>query len=210
MVGVDASKCQGGRHLQQEALIKGHIAELRTRFKTQRIIVVPENQTGYFESRVEDLVKDIPNVVVLHQNGKEKPGVTKTAPITRGYVDCLEDAFNENAVAFDQRWFTSSIKQRKDSSKTDNEIIKTSLKEELLRFCYDDRGKLTGKINGFSDDKAIAYMMFYYWGRAILNSETGNPYLNLLPKEAIFKFITKQTIRKGAKDNNPALSNYLL
>lgn len=195
-MGIDASKCQGNRHLQQEELIMGHINQLRQRYKTQKIIIVPENNAGYFESRVADLVARLPNVEVFRQDGKEKPGITKTAPLTSGYVDCLNDAFNQNAVKFDSRWFTTSIQKKRDSVKFPTDIIKAGLKDELLRFCYDEKGKLTGKINGYSDDRSIAFMMFFYCGRAILNSDINNPYLNLLPKEAIMKFISKQSLKR--------------
>jgi hypothetical protein len=177
-------------------MILRHIGELRKRFRNQTIIIVAENQTGHFETRVSELVANLPNIRVLHQDGKEKPGVTKTARITSGYTECLEDAFNQNAVAFDKRWFTNTI-VKKDPVKCQTLLIKDLLKDELLRLCYTEKGKLTGKINGYTDDKTIAYMMFYFWGKAILSSDIDNPYLTLLPKDAITKFIIKQSIRQN-------------
>jgi hypothetical protein len=206
VVGIDASKCHASGHVEQEEMILRHIGELRKRFRNQPIIIVPENQTGYFETRVSELVVNLPNVRVLHQDGKEKPGVTKTARITSGYTQCLEDAFNQNAVAFDRRWFTTTI-IKKDSPKSQTFLIKNLLKDELLRFCYDEKGKLTGKVNGYTDDKAVAFLMFYYWGRAILNSDIGNPYLPLLPKDAIIKFMTKQSVRQNMSKRSLMGSN---
>jgi hypothetical protein len=76
-------------------------------------------------------------------------------------------------------------------------LIKTLLKDELLQFCYDEKGKLTGKVNGCTDDKAVANIIFYYWGREILNSDIGNPYLPLLLKDAITKSMTNQSVRQN-------------
>ena len=174
-----------------------HISRLRDRYKTQRIIVVPENNAGMFGSRIVGIVRNkIGNCEVLHQDGGPNPGVWKSAPITEGYVSAIQDAFNTGSVKFDEKWWTTTKRPPKigTGSKSETDYIKSALKDELTRFCYDEKGKLTGKINGYNDDKAIAFLMFFYWGRAILSSEPGNKYLHLLPKEAIVKFISKQSL----------------
>jgi hypothetical protein len=188
IVGVDAKKCSD--HLIQENMIIGHLLELRRRYPDARIIVVPENQTGYFHTRIDSMIPTRPNCVVFHQTDK-KAGVCKTSIITANYVQCLADALHEEAVAFDEDWFTTTV-TRKDAS-DQIKCIRDELKGELIRFGFDeDNRKLTGKIGSFTDDKAIAAMMMFYWGRELLRASPSNPYLDYLPDQAKAQFVIPQ------------------
>lgn len=192
--------------------------ELRKRFGEIRIIVIPENQTGFFQTQVFELVMKIPNTTVFRQHGSAfgsdgarsaqnnvsnirfandiqgKLGVTKTEPLTRKYVEILINAFNYNCIKFDNSWFTNSTyeikKQQIDKSLTQKIIVKNSLRDELLRFCH-HKETLTGKINGYTDDKAVALMMFIYWGNTILTNKSNNPYISYIPDNVRGKYFSQ-------------------
>lgn len=51
--------------------------------------------------------------------------------------------------------------------------------EQISRYGYDDKGKLTGKFGTFQDDIAVALMMFAYWSRAVERNDPRNPYNSL-------------------------------
>jgi hypothetical protein len=167
---------------------------LKKKYPGRRILVVPENQLGFFETRICELVRDIDDVYVIHQDGGEKAGIRKTEALTKGYVDRLVECLTQNCVKFDLTWFTLTTPP-KQSSLSPNDVIKFSLKDELLRFKLNEKNKLTGKINNYTDDKAVAFMMFYFWGNVFLSAEPTNPYLIYLPESAISKFALSRPYR---------------
>jgi hypothetical protein len=217
IVGMDAKKCRD--HNEQQLIITRHIGALREEFPTTTIIVVPENQTGFFHTMVGEYVFGFPDVKILTQNGVGKVGVRKTDIITAGYVQTMTDALRESSIKFYHKWFTCTTHSAQNftsgggassSSSSgggnavasqnyfDNtKIIKEKLRDELIRFGYNkEKKKLTGKMNGYTDDKAIAMMMLLYWGKAVLNAHEDNPYFNLLPEKAINAFLLGQFFRK--------------
>lgn len=191
--GIDAATCKVGGHVAQNSLVIQHISALKKKFPGKRILVVPENQLGFFETRICELVDGIDNVYVIHQDGGTKPGVRKTAELTRRYVDTLIECFLQNCVKFDVTWFTLTDYTKKLSSAIANtvkptDLIKASLRDELLRFRMNEDEVLTGKINGYTDDKAVAFMMFHYWGNVFLSANNDNPYIQYIPENALSKF----------------------
>jgi len=190
IIGIDAERTIDP--VRQEQIVVQHIKSLQMKYPRKKIVVVPENQTGFFHEYVKEWVAPMKDVQVLYQNGNsDKSGITKNSVITRSYVQCLQEAFAQKAIKFDANWFTNSIPLTMNISKTLNAdyylgAMKDTLKGELLRYGYDEKQKLTGKIKNtsFSDDRAIAFMMFFFWGRVILNNVPNNPYLNLIPPEA--------------------------
>jgi hypothetical protein len=187
IVGLDAMRCKD--HLIQEHMIIKHLNELRRRFRDARIIVVPENQTGFFHTRIDEMIPTHPNCKVFHQTDK-KAGVCKTNIITSNYVHCMESVLHEDALAFDENWFTTSMAKKNSTDHIRN--MRESLRDELLRFGRDDKNKLTGKFGSFSDDKAIAIMMFFYWGTKMLEASPSNNYLDYLPEHAHNQFVLPQ------------------
>jgi len=199
VLGVDALNCRDSIGVVlKERMILNHIGAIRQRFgPSKRIIFIPENQTGDFHYRASEIVQNLPGVKVFYQNAdKDKPGVTKTQMITSHYVQRADSAFEEKAVAFDKFWFTTTTIKAK-STIPQTRLMADALKDELLRFCINEKGKLTGKINGYTDDKAIAFMMLIYWGNTILTANRDNPYLTYLPEAALLKFFPQQLWRKG-------------
>jgi hypothetical protein len=184
-------------------LVVQHISTLKKKFPGKRILVVPENQLGFFETRVCELVDGIDNVYVIHQDGGTKPGIRKTAELTRRYVDTMVECLVQNCVKFDVSWFTLTDHTKKIStpytspylSIKPTDIIKSSLRDELLRFRMDENEVLTGKINGYTDDKAVAFMMFYYWGNVFLSASSDNPYIQYIPELALSKFALSSRYR---------------
>ncbi len=189
ILGIDAERTTDP--VRQQELVVQHIAFLQAKFPRKKIVVIPENQTGFFHEEVVNWIGDMAGVQVLYQKG-ERAGVRKDSVKTRQYVMCLQEVFAQKAFKFDSQWFTLSIPLSANINTTlpsDYYLnaMKDGLKAELVRFGYDEKKKLTGKVKGsssISDDRAIALMMFFYWGRTILTNVPNNPHIHLIPMEA--------------------------
>jgi hypothetical protein len=166
--------------LEQAAMVQNHIRTLRSRrlFSGVPIVFVAENQTGYAHTRLEESVQTLLNVSVLHQNGGDKAGVAKTQLMTSDYVIVVNDILTRKMVFWDKNWFTTTGR-RLPNGTTDGEGMLDELCQEILRYCYDENGKLTGKINGMQDDLYVAFAMLCYWSRAVERPGNMNPYASL-------------------------------
>lgn len=166
---------QTSSHLDQERLLNDHICQLRkfTHFAWTPIILIPENQTGYYHTQVAQYASTHPNMRVLHQDGGRKAGVTKTSMITADYVTNLSYVIKENGIVFDNQWFTNTPKKG-----TKNGVLQ-ELRDQVLRFGYNEKGKLTGKFSGWQDDLCVALMMIFYWSRIVEIPSPTNPYNSL-------------------------------
>ena len=176
LLGIDAKNTNGVQS-KQELLIRTHIQRLRSRADLQGvpIVFVPENQTAGFHRHFEEFVERIAGVQTLHEGGKEKPGVCKTAQLTAGYANRTKWALENDNIMVDSRWFTHTD----DPTKGGRAGMLDSLKLQLMRFGRDEKGKLTGKYDDFQDDLAIAFMMFIYWAQAVERPGISNPYAHL-------------------------------
>lgn len=170
ITGIDSK--QTTTHIEQEKLISDHINQLRKfqHFAWTPIILIPENQTGFFHTQVAHYASSQRSVSVLHQNGGRKAGVTKTSIITADYVTNLSYVIGESGIAFDRQWFTNTPK------KGTKDGVLHELRDQVLRFGYDEKKKLTGKFSGWQDDLCIALMMIFYWSKAVERTGPSNPY----------------------------------
>lgn len=192
VLGVDAERTTDVPFIKD--LVQTHIQVLRHRFPSARIVIIAENTggNGYFASDIEQLVSNWNGVAVLHEDGKEKPGVNKTKLITMGYVKCFQEVLKEKCCRFDSQWFTTTHKfnlriggggsgdSDLDSEKQ-LERMKAILFEDLERYGVDEKGHITGKFGGYPDDRTIAFLMFHFWGRVVLNNSPENPYRAFVP-----------------------------
>ncbi len=171
-LGLDLRHCK--HHLDQDEMVKQHIEHIRSQkmFENVPIIFIPENQTGMFHTRMEQYISTVPNARVIHQNGGAKAGIRKDAYITSDYVICVQNMLAKNMIRWEQTWITSSEKYVQNG----REGVLNELRDELLRYCYDEHNKLTGKVQGMQDDLYVAFAMLLYWSREVERPGGGNPY----------------------------------
>ena len=119
----------------------------------------------------------------------------------------MTEFLHNNKLGFDEKFFTFSIDQLPSNINLtesqiqkimiedvyyDNEIhellqqVKVNelkkMKDQLCRYGYDEKGKLTGKMGGLQDDIAIGVMMLVHWAQYILariHSSDEMYYMNL-------------------------------
>lgn len=175
MTGLDLKHTEN--HLQQKDMLEKHIAHIRGQriFQNVPIIFIPENQTGFFHTRMEEYILTIPNAKTLYQNGGKKAGIAKTQFITSDYVICVQNMLAKDMIKWEKTWVTCSEKFVLNG----REGVLNELREELLRYCYDDKNKLTGKIQGMQDDLYIAFAMLCYWSREVERPGSTNLYAPL-------------------------------
>lgn len=166
IISIDYKQCKD--ELLQDDLINAVIARIRSiaLFQHSKIILVPENQTAFVHRRIERNFMGYPNVVVFHDNNGEKPGVRKDATRTKDYVIATNDMMEGGLIKFWKDWF-SIEGANKSEYPTGKEHMADELMEEMVRYCYDEHGKLTGKINGSQDDLCIAMEMLCYYSKVI-------------------------------------------
>ncbi len=178
MTGIDIKHCRD--HIEQNRLVLRHLKRLRDTptLRNAYIVFVPEQGTGYSHTRFQECVENLPRVRTLYQDGQDRPGVSKDHHVTKGYAHALINAFDAGDLVFLRRWFTDSTGNLPGGRKTRAGLLK-ELEDELLRYGYDEKGKLTGKFGVHQDDMVIALAMLIYWSTAVENLTTGNPYAQL-------------------------------
>lgn len=162
ILSIDYKQCKN--ELEQDAAVSSVYYKLRgiPLFERVPIIMIPENQSGFFHRRIERNFR-FENCKTFHDNNKEKPGVRKDATRTKDYVIATNDMLSGNLVRFWDEWFSVHSSEHKEGK----EHMANTLKEEMIRYCYDEHGKLTGKINGAQDDLYIAFAMMCYYAKVI-------------------------------------------
>lgn len=155
---------------EQRELLTRHYHQLQVRpsFSQSKFIFVPENMLGMEHHHLESMVLDLG--VTTFWEKPDKPGVTKTAKVTRDYQFLLSNALAQNAIHFHDQFFTVTREQTAKS-------MLALAEEQLYRLHWDvqpiqngkDRIHLTGKIGNLPDDLCIAICMALYWGRVIMN-----------------------------------------
>jgi len=163
-------------HFEQRQVIKEHIRLLRKRPEFERvpIVFVPENMTGYFAQRMEEVVSEIDDAYTFCQYGNEGvPGVRKDAAVSKQYVDHTLDYLHEGLIYFDSEWVSATAPKYNNG----REGMLDEMKAQLARYGFDDKGKLTGKYeHGLQDDMCIAFMMLMHWMTVAENANAASPY----------------------------------
>lgn len=157
------------------------------------IIFVPENQTGFYHTRMEEYTRTIPLTYCIYEHGGPKAGIAKTQTLTADYVRRTVDYLSGNHFRFDAEWISSNGHKHRNGRAG----LLEELKLQLIRYGYDERRKLGGKYDGaFQDDLCIAFMMHTYWTLVIDGADRTSPYAHLnfpLPEVSAFG--------NGARDN---------
>ena len=174
VTGVEAKHCRN--HNEQATVVREHIRLLRQRPEFNRcpIVFVPENMTGFFESRMQEYIATLNDAYTFCQHGaEERPGVRKDAAVTRQYVIHTHDYLSQRRLLIDQEWVSSTAPQYNNG----REGLLSELKTQLARYGYDEKGKLTGKYeHNLNDDLCIAFMMLMHWMTVAENATAASPY----------------------------------
>lgn len=195
ITGIDFKQCNS--ELEQDDVVAEHIRKIRKNplFKNTLLILIPENQTGFTHTRIERNFTGYQNVVTLHENMEEKPGVRKDPHKTKEYVICVNDKLKGGLIAFSKHWISSTKSDigqdegvgnknqsnsighhRKEEKNANKEWVISELTGEMIRYCYDEHGKLTGKINGGNDDLYVAFAMLCYFSIVVEYVPIYSPY----------------------------------
>lgn len=142
-------------------------------FADARIIFIPENMTAMTHTQLADAVGDMVNVVTLHQNGGVKAGINKNDYITRNYVLSTNAILQEKMLFLSDKWISESAPIVYKNNKNPKEAVLKRFSDQICRYGYDERMKLTGKFDkDEQDDAAIGFFMFCYWPQTIMTSTT--------------------------------------
>lgn len=148
IIGLDSEAVRDDR--EEYMLISRHYERLTQfrHFRESRLIFIPEANLGMESAHLDTMVKDLRNVITYYEK-PTRPGVTKTAAITRGYQFELSNALCYNAIKFDHSLFT--VTREKTPS-----CMLDMLHEQMLIFHWErkaaidalgkDRYTLTGKV----------------------------------------------------------------
>jgi hypothetical protein len=119
------------------------------------------------------MVMDIAGVQTYEEKGK-KPGICKTAALTRGYQFLLCQSLASDGIKFGVDLFTVTREHSPTS-------MMEMLREQLERLHWEtapastplgvDKSKLTGKVGSKNDDLSISVQMLLYFGRLIIASQ---------------------------------------
>lgn len=178
---MDERRCRN--HLEQNDLIREHIEAVRALpgyGPTVPIVLIPENMTGFNHTVMEEAVQGMPNIDVLYEHGKDTPGIRKTPYVSKAYTRITLGMLWNHQILFDKRWVSVSAAKHRDGERTGRRQIWQEVRDQLVRYGYDEKGKLTGKYGDlFRDDLCIAFMMLMYWSQAVEKQGAGSPYAHL-------------------------------
>jgi len=175
VLGVDILHTFGS---EQDAMVLAHIKHIRNlkKFAKVPIIYVPENMTGTFASRGEEIVRKLKSVITLHEGGPDKkPGVHIDDNAKAGYMNTFRVLLDNGQLMWDSQLFTLSgpycvkLRALHGQKKTNLELIIHDLLNQMMRMKFDDRGKITGKVGPYQDDGVMALVMGPYWSKAVEN-----------------------------------------
>ncbi len=163
ILSIDYRQCND--ETEQDDVVKRVIEKLRSNRWLNKvpIILIPENQTGFTHRRMERNFNNHVNCRTFHEYNGTKAGVRKDSTKTKSYVIATNDMLQGGLIKFWDEWFSVHANQHPGGK----EHMATSLEEEMLRYCYDDKQKLTGKINGMQDDLYISFGMMCYFALII-------------------------------------------
>lgn len=138
---------------------------------------IPENNMGLEASHLHTMVTNFTDVITTYWQKDDRPGVCKTAEITRNYMFTLNNALACGKIRFSQQLFTTCLDR--DVS---IQSMRNMLREQMERFHWESKAAndnfgrakytLTGKLGDKQDDLLIATFMVLYWGQTILNTRS--------------------------------------
>lgn len=181
VVGIDERRTRD--HLEMNDLVVDHISAVRSLpgyGPDVPIVFIPENMSGHNHTVMEEAVARLPNVDVLYEHGKSTPGVIKSPYVTKAYVRITLAMLVHHNIMIDKRWMSVTAADHPEGQQTGRRKIWEELHDQLSRYGYDEKEKLTGKFGGlFRDDLCIAFQMLCYWSEAVEKQGTGSPYAPL-------------------------------
>ena len=195
LVGLDSEPVRDDYEVY--LLVRRHIERIleRPHLKNSRIIFIPENNMGLESAHLDTMVRDIPQVETFWET-ERKPGVNKTAAVTRQYQFLMNNALSQRGMRIDQDVFTVTREKRPKD-------LLDMLQDQLLRYHWErkkavdnfgrDRYTITGKIGNAQDDLLISTMMVIYWGRVISRDPRrleGGPAQGVLQRAAGFDMMS--------------------
>lgn len=176
IIGLDSEPVRDDR--EEYLLLTRHYQRLLQfrHYRESRLVFVPEANLGLESSHLDTMVKDVFPSVTTYYEKPNRPGVTKTGAITRGYQFELSNSLCYGSIRFEHDVFTTT------REKTPACMLNL-LQEQMLRYRWErkpavdlmgkDRFTLTGKMGSKSDDLLIAVMMSLYWGRLVMRDPSG-------------------------------------
>lgn len=170
LIGLDSEPVRNER--EEYLLLHRHYAAINAhpQFKQSHKIFIPENNLGMEHHHLDAMVQDMNSDIETFWETDNKPGITKTAKVTRDYQFLLSNQLASSGLLFDYNLFTTTREKTPQS-------MRAMLEDQMLRFHWavkkpaDEHGearvKLTGKIGNQQDDLLIAVCMVMYVGRMI-------------------------------------------
>jgi hypothetical protein len=187
MLGIDVKNTAISS--EKDELVLRHIKQVLRMYPKTPILFYPENNTGSYATRGEEIVRKLGGVVTVREGGPgaKQPGIRLSETIKADYVYVTRKMLDNAQIVWSSRLFTLSLeyatnlRQASHSAKSDVELMMGGLEAEMNRMRYEKR-KITGKIGRHQDDGAITLMMACYWPKAIENedSEVYEYYRNLV------------------------------
>ncbi len=123
-----------------------------------------------------DCAHTVPPVRFAQSDSIKRKGIIKTAPISTQYILFFQTALEMNAISIHENVSTAS-------TVSTAKVIVSEMVDELCRYVWPDMdagnprygsriSKATGKFDGYSDDLAVAALMFVYFALAEKNIRT--------------------------------------
>jgi len=171
IIGLESRSTKS--HLDQQLLVISHIKRLRSNplYQNVPIVFIPEIGTGFQHTHLHQAVNENHACYTLHEKMGSIPGVRKDDYMTKSYTMATFDIIENLGFVLDKHWLTVF------GHKNNKQMLLTEFQEQLTRYGYDDKQKLTGKFGGrFKDDLTIAFMMAVYWSRVLEQPFGSNPY----------------------------------
>lgn len=172
IVGLESEPVKDDK--EEYLLLKRHIEKINS-FKIYRNIkkvFIPENNLGLEAAHLDTMVNEYPDIETFWETDK-RPGVRKTAAVTRNYQFLLNNMLAQGGMHFDRDLFTVSRRQTPNSIlvllRTQMETLHWETKPAIDAF-GNNRYAITGKSNGKNDDLVIAVQQLLYWARAYVNN----------------------------------------
>lgn len=154
---------------EERILLDRHIHKLLNLriARESTLVFIPENNLGMEASHLEAMVQHVPNLEVYYDK-PGKPGVCKTASITREYQFIMNNTLMQGTIHFSENLFTCTREK-------DVPALLNMLQDQALRFHWEkkkgntvfnpDKATITGKVGNKQDDLLITVIMVLYWGR---------------------------------------------
>jgi hypothetical protein len=174
IIGMDSEPVKDDK--EEYLLLHRHFNKLfETRlYRESNVVFIPENNLGLESAHLDTMVSDITGVTTFWEKDS-RPGVAKTATVTRGYLFIMNLMLSEGTLRFERDCFTVTKEQTTSS-------MRDMLQDQMLRMHWEvkrapdvhgkDRHSLTGKVGNKQDDLLVTVAMVLYWGRNIMQDRS--------------------------------------